>query len=391
MTRRTAVAMWLLLCACMTSSTSSLVRATPFAGVFFEGESSNATDDALQLLDIARRSLGEPPSDSAADAELQTMPMLYSGGEDGLLEGPTWGAYWTQNSYGTAMTTIPFLGDVALHGLRESQDWWFNNMADGATVNFQSTWSAPDGTMCDNGEPTGCNFKQGDGDVPIHDWTLEETLSGVVMQAELLVINRNVSAIAWNLPRFLRTFNLIEARRDFATGGLLFLSGPSSNLLAPSFGGWQLDNGRHAWSYMTGVAVTYAAGLIRAIECAKLVPTERMPTQAGEWNGTQFQALFEHRLAQIRASLPQLLSPTEDYFIRSLDPNGTLHGVIGQERHGEPSACSPKTLACRSPRFISPLFHSWLTLLCRPCDPVQDISRRPRITMPWRWALLTKR
>ena len=76
--------------------------------------------------------------------------------------------------------------------------------------------------------------------VPIHDWTLEETLSGVVMQAELLVINRNVSGIAWNLPRFLRTFNLIEGRRDFATGGLLFLSGPSSNLLAPSFGGWQL-------------------------------------------------------------------------------------------------------------------------------------------------------
>ena len=81
------------------------------------------------------------------------------------------------------MTTVPFLGDVALHGLRESQNWWLDNMADGTTSNYHHgsdpTFSAPDGTMCDNGEPDGCNFKQGDGNVPIHDWTLEETLSGV--------------------------------------------------------------------------------------------------------------------------------------------------------------------------------------------------------------------
>ena len=305
--------------------------AAPFEGRFFSG-SATGSGDELELLDTARRSLGEPEG-GAADVEIQSMPMLYSGGEDGLLEGPTWGAYWTQNSYGTSMTTAPFLGDVALHGMRESQNWWFDNMADGTTNNYKG-FSAPDGTMCDNGEPTGCNFKQGDGNVPIHDWTLEETLSAVVMQAELLVITRNTSAIEWNLPRFLRTFNLIEARRDFASGGLLFLSGPSSNLLAPSFGGWPLDNGKHAWSYMTGVAVTYAAGLIRAIECAKLVPDAKMPTSAGMWSGTQFVQLFEHRLAQIRQGLPQLLSPTKDYFIRSLDPNGTMHGVIGQERHG---------------------------------------------------------
>ena len=43
---------------------------------------------------------------------------------------------------------------------------------------------------------------------------------------------------------------------------------------------------------MTGVAVTYAAGLIRAIECAKLVPDAKMPTSAGMWSGTQFVQLF---------------------------------------------------------------------------------------------------
>ena len=59
----------------------------------------------------------------------------------------------------------------------------------------------------------------------------------------------------WNLPRFLRTSNLLESRRDPAVGMRMFLSGPSSNLLAPSFGGWTLPNGRHAWSYMTGISV----------------------------------------------------------------------------------------------------------------------------------------
>jgi hypothetical protein len=41
---------------------------------------------------------------------------------------------------------------------------------------------------------------------------------------------------------------------------MAFLSGPSSNLLAPSFGGWTLDNGRHAWSWMTGISVTCVRG-----------------------------------------------------------------------------------------------------------------------------------
>ena len=33
---------------------------------------------------------------------------------------------------GTAMTTQPFLGEVAFHGMRESQNWWFVNMANGS-------------------------------------------------------------------------------------------------------------------------------------------------------------------------------------------------------------------------------------------------------------------
>ena len=107
--------------------------------------------------------------------------------------------------------------------------------------------------------------------MPIHDWTLEETLSGLVMQSELLLISRNLSGILDWLPKALRTSNLIEGRRDPSSAMMTFLSGPSSNLLAPSFGGWALPNGRHAWSWMTGVSVTYSAALARMVELCKLV------------------------------------------------------------------------------------------------------------------------
>ena len=86
------------------------------------------------------------------------------------------------------------------------------------------------------------------------------------MQAELLLVTRNRSAIEWNLPRFLRTSNLLESRRDPAVAMQMFLSGVASNLLAPSFGAWLLPNGQQAWSYLTGVSVTYSAALIRAAE-----------------------------------------------------------------------------------------------------------------------------
>ena len=76
--------------------------------------------ELLGLISYARRSLGELDS---ADVEYQTLPMLYSGAEDGLLEGPTWGAYWTQNSYGTSLTTLPFLQQLGFKGMSESQNW----------------------------------------------------------------------------------------------------------------------------------------------------------------------------------------------------------------------------------------------------------------------------
>ena len=70
--------------------------AAAYDGVWVTGSSSSAAGaEALELIDKARRSLGEGPE---LEVEYQTMPMLYKGSEDGILEGPTWGCYWTQNS-----------------------------------------------------------------------------------------------------------------------------------------------------------------------------------------------------------------------------------------------------------------------------------------------------
>ena len=145
--------------------------------------------------------------------------MLYKGGLDGLLEGPTWGAWWTQvragsstcawrsgttgrtpvtdhrahwsrrcvrqNSYGTTMASLPFMEETTWHGTLHSMAWWFDSIGDGHKVDgsFHTTHSswvatngsavphpgpdvpAPDGCLCDAAVPCGplkncCAYKQ---------------------------------------------------------------------------------------------------------------------------------------------------------------------------------------------------------------------------------------
>ena len=38
-------------------------------------------------------------------------------------------AWWTQNSYGTSMCSLPFADDTVFAWTRHSQQWWFDNMA----------------------------------------------------------------------------------------------------------------------------------------------------------------------------------------------------------------------------------------------------------------------
>jgi hypothetical protein len=252
---------------------------------------------------------------------------------NGFVEGPTWGAWWTQNSYGTTLAALPWLQEPHRSFIKNANWMWFSNIGNGnRSCNDCGGVIAPDGCLCDDGEPTNCDYKQGDGNVPIHDWALEETLSAIIMQAEQLLIDRDIlSATNIYLPLFNRTLELLESRRDKTMN--LLLSGDASNLLAPSFGGWLLPNGTRAHSYLAGLSISYVAALDRVIELEILVNEEQWENQA---------ILHQTRRASSLSGLVHLLEPVNggNYFVKSLDPNGTYHGVLGQARHGYIEAVS---------------------------------------------------
>jgi len=226
---------------------SAVVFITPapaverFVGRHFAGEGDV---EYLQLLDISRRFF-EP------DPELQNLSMLYMPSWNGLVEGPTWDAWWIQNSYGTTYAVLPFLQEPFVTFLQNSHDLWFDQMGDGKrkwvveVAGAVREWIPPDGCLCDAARPGRFIAKQGDGRVDIHDWGMEFTAAGLLMQAELLLISRDAEAIAKYLPKLERCANFIESRRDPKNN--LFLAGPAGNLLAPSYAGWKKPDG----TYMT--------------------------------------------------------------------------------------------------------------------------------------------
>ncbi|MGQ9648774.1 MAG: hypothetical protein ACUVXJ_01540 [Phycisphaerae bacterium] len=291
------------------------------ASDFFSGKYFSGSGDVeyLEMLDIARRMF-------APDPEFQYVPMLYTPAWNGLVEGPTWGAWWIQNSYGTTYCALPFYIEPMTTFLQNSQDLWFDQMGDGKTVRpFQMgggpkfDWVPPDGCLCDAASPGWFVAKQGDGRVDIHDWGMEFTAAGVLMQAELLLISRDPEAIAKYLPKLERSANFIESRRDPKNN--LFLAGPAGNLLAPSYAGWKKPDGTYDKAYLAGLSITYIAALDRLIELEKLAA---FPDKA---------ELYAGRRELARKGLPQLTTD-EGYFIKSLDPDGTRHGVFGAAKHG---------------------------------------------------------
>src|SRR5665213_1810775 len=282
----------------------------------FDGQHYRGSGDVeyLQLLNTARR-MFEP------DPELQSLPMLYKPEWNGLVEGPTWGAWWVQNSYGTTYSILPFLREPFITFLQNSQDLWFDQMGDGKRTGAKApyNWIAPDGCLCDCAAPGTIIYKQGDGHYTIHDWGMEFTAAGVLMQSELLLISRDAKAIAHYLPMLERSANFIETRRDPSNN--LFLAGPAGNLLAPSYAGWKQTNGSYGKAYLAGLSITYIAALDRLIELEKLAAN------------TRAVSLYTARRDLARKGLP-LITTEDGYFIRSLDPDGVKHGVYGAKHHG---------------------------------------------------------
>jgi hypothetical protein len=298
-----------------------------FAGEKFEGKHFRGEGDVdyLNLLDIAIRMYGPDP-------EFQNISMLYSPDWNGFVEGPTWGAWWIQNSYGPTYCSLPFFDEPYVSFVQNSQDLWFSQMGDGHRKGDRGL-VGPDGALCDAAMPGNIIYKQGDGKVDIHDWGMEFTAAGVVMQAEALLINRDKAAIAQYLPKLERSVNFIESRRDPKNN--LFLAGAAGNLLAPSYAGCKMPDGSYGMAYLTGLSVTYIAALDRVIELEKMAGDEAKA------------ALFAERRDSARGGL-NALKTDEGYFVKYMEPNGAKHGVFGAEQHGYFEAvCNHDAIAFR--------------------------------------------
>lgn len=281
----------------------------------FEGQYYCGRGDTeyLRLLDVSRRMF-------APDPQYQNISMLYTTNWNGFVEGETWNAWWIQNSYGTTYSALPFLQEPYLTFLQNAQDLWFDQMGDGKRSYDKRNGPtvAPDGCLCDAALPGREIYWQGDGRIDIHDWAIEFTAAGVVMQGELLLISRDTNAISKYLPKLERSVNFIETRRGTNN---LFLAGPAGNLLAPSYAGWKKPDGTYDKAYLAGLSVNYIVALDRVIELEKLA-------------GNSAKAkLYAKRRTTANDGLRQLTTP-DGYLIRSLDPDGSKHGVYGAKEHG---------------------------------------------------------
>jgi hypothetical protein len=280
----------------------------------FDGRHFSGRGDVeyLKLLEFSRRLF-------APDPEFQNLAMLYQPDWNGLVEGPTWNAWWIQNSYGTAYSAMPFLEEPFVTFLQNAQALWFDQMGDGRRRGRPNDEVAPDGSLCDCAGPGWAIYKQGDGRTKIHDWGFEFAAAGIVMQAELLLETRDPAAVARYLPLLERTAAFIDSRRDPANN--LFLVGAAANLLAPSYAGRRKPDGTYDKAYLAGLSITTIAALDRLVELEKLAGREAKAEE------------LARRRELVRSGLPLLQAP-EGYFIKSLDPDGTKHGVFGAARYG---------------------------------------------------------
>ncbi|MBE6726939.1 MAG: hypothetical protein E7576_17395 [Ruminococcaceae bacterium] len=275
------------------------------------------------------RLIGESFSMLADSPTVPDLRMLYKSSSDMLSEGFIWGdGWWIQNSFGFTMGAVPLLDPFWSKILQNSYDAFWERIGDGRRIGADNGvpthpnygYCAPDGSLGDCVKPgVGIVYRQGDGDVDSYDWFYEATAAGVLMEAEMLLFDRRPEKIRAYLPLMRRSLDHIESAR--AENGL-FLVGPSANLLAPSYGGSPADeNGRPRKGYLTGLSVTTAAALKKTAALCRMV------------GDTESAEEYEKRLARTLEALPLLLTD-EGYFVKSMDPDGTKHGVYGADRYG---------------------------------------------------------
>jgi alpha-L-fucosidase 2 len=289
----------------------------------FEGQYCAGLGDADDL-----RLIDDSLSFLHANPRLPNLAMVYRADWDTFEEGAGWGGWWIQNSYGFSYAATPFLQEPWFSTLQRSWDLFWDNQGDGRrmglwggspTAHRLSPLIAPRGCLGDCAAPGCIVYKQGDGNVKIHDWFYEATAAGIVAQAEILLASRDANALAQYLPKMELACDAIEKTRDPRNN--LFLVGPACNLLAPSFGGVKQPDGQFGKAYLAGLSITYLAALDRMVELYKLQGDEAKLAEYGR------------RQTITRESLPQLLTPA-GYFVKSIEPGGTKHGVMGQKQFG---------------------------------------------------------
>jgi hypothetical protein len=281
-----------------------------FEGEYFEG---NGDINYLALLDSAY-SLLEP------NAEMENLSMLYKKDWDGFVEGPTWNAWWIQNSFGPTYTMLPFMDKAYQTFIYNSQDMWFKMQGNGVRKD-NNGYVGPKGVLCDAATLKGVYYRQGDGKVDKHDWCFGFTTAGILLESELMLIRRDKKEIAHYLPLLEESADFVDSRRD--TINNMFLVGPAANLLAPSYAGTGklLPDSSYGKAYLAEISVNYIAALNRLIELENMM------------NRKDKISLYSHRLNLVKKGLLNFITP-EGYFIRSIDPDGTKHGVFGAVTHG---------------------------------------------------------
>jgi hypothetical protein len=281
-----------------------------FKGQYFSG---NGDVRYLALLDSAY-SLLEP------NPRLENLSMLYKPDWNGFVEGPTWNAWWIQNSFGPTYTMLPFMDPAYQAFVFNSQAMWFNMQGNGVRKD-NNGYTGPEGVLCDAATLRDVWYRQGDGKVSKHDWCFGFTTAGILLQSELMLIRRDKSEAAHYLPLLEKSADFVDSRRNRSNN--MFLVGAAANLLAPSYAGTgeMLPDSSYGKAYLAEISVNYIAAMDRLIEVEKMM------------GRTDKVKLYQHRREQVRAGLKNFITP-EGYFIRSIDEDGTRHGVYGAVKHG---------------------------------------------------------
>ncbi len=310
--------------------------APQFSGVYVEG---SGDPKLLEAINAAFESI-EP------SARMASLPLLYKRDWNGFVEGPSWPAWWIQNSFGTTYGLMPFLGQEPYASwIRNSQDMWFVMMGDGKRKDFHN-FVGPDGCLCDctgielNGGSAngfgdfrvpggGCkplidgtihkawtSYKQGDSNSNTADFYIGATAAGLVMEADRLLARHDPDQT--RLAQLKRVAAFLDSRRDPQTN--LLKGGQNCNLLAPTFRSVRKADGTYELSYLTELSVNYVAGLDRLTQVCLLCG---QPDEAA-----RYRAIAQ----KVRQALPRLMTP-DGYFIRSDESDGR-HGIFGAATHG---------------------------------------------------------